>query len=187
MDEFLSFINSIWPWSTLPLNLSWKWVASEPIFWISPFHSLILATNFSSSGERLASIWMSTAPRFTPVFITFLPPIATFTGFLKSRWLQLNFLRKLLSWNCWPFLITLRLTLAGWSRRTFTGSCSGSESCGRPASYTKKYVDFEKFRAFQQKGGEGNLTRTRLGIREGKFGIIPSSKATLERKSSEFF
>jgi len=59
-------------------------------------------------------------------------------------------------------------------------------SCRRPAAYTKKYVDFEKFRAFKQKGW-GNLTRTRLRFREGKLGIILNPKAFLERKSSEFF
>ena len=75
----------------------------------------------------------------------------------------------------------------------FTGSCSGSTSCGGPAAYTKKYVAGEelgiilspkasiegaKFRAYI--GGESESL-----FRDGKLEIIPSPKASIKGESSE--
>ena len=86
-------------------------------------------------------------------------------------------------------------------KKTLTGSCSGSKSCGRPAAYTKKYVAGEELgNILSPKASiEGVKSGAYIGggfeslFRDGKLGLILSPKAgklgiaSSERERSELF
>ena len=71
---------------------------------------------------------------------------------------------------------------------TFTGSCSGSKICGRPAAYTKKYIAGEELGILlsSEISIEGAKSRAYIGrgseilLRDEKLGIFLSPKASIE-------